>query len=256
MIQNVTAPLTLFPEVSPTTGDYVFQCKGSSVALTPWNRAATTVHPLVRIGECSIFLGAAPNATWGNTQLLRRLPTAELRFGAFCANHLARWLLNHRWCGRCGTLLQRRKAALTCPACNHEVYPTLSPAVIVGIVHQGKLLVTRYADRPYTGPALVAGYCEVGETAEATCIREAYEETGLHITNIRYFASQPWGLSGALLLGYFAEATHADIHLQDGELSEAMWLSPDAVPPPPDACGTLSLTATMIQAFAKGQVTF
>jgi NAD+ diphosphatase len=153
-------------------------------------------------------------------------------------------------------LLTRKRASLHCTACNHEIFPVISPAVIVGLVHNGKLLVTRYADRPYTGPALVAGYCEVGETAETTCIREALEETGLQITRLRYFASQPWGLSGSLLLGYFAETASDAIRLDDHELAEAVWLDPNELPPPPDTYGTLSLTATMIQAFARGEVTF
>ena len=252
MIQDVAAPLTLFPNKFPSTGDYVFQCKGNQVAFTPWTRAASVAHSLVSVSDITVFLGAAPDAEWGNTQLLRRLPSAELRYAAFCANHLARWFLDHRWCGRCGALLSKKSHSLCCSSCGHEIFPVIAPAVIVGLVHNGKLLVTRYANRPYSGPALVAGYCEVGETAETTCIRETLEETGLHVTRLRYFASQPWGISGSLLLGYFAETADADIQLDD-ELSEAVWLAPEELPPPPDACGALSLTATMIQAFAKGE---
>lgn len=253
MIQDIPSSLTCFPEASPAKGDYVFQSKGDNIALTPWSRAAKVTQPLVKVGETTLFLGAAPDPIWSDTQCLRRLPSADLRFAGFCANHLSRWLLNHRWCGKCGALLTFKGASLHCTACNHEIFPVISPAVIVGILHQGRLLITRYADRPYRGPALVAGYCEVGESAEATCIREAFEETGLHLTRLRYFASQPWGLSGSLLLGYFAECTDAEVRLNDGELSEALWLAPDEVPPPPDPCGALSLTATMIQAFARGE---
>lgn len=256
MLQDIAAPLTLFPQATPAVGDYVFQCKGSSVALTPWSRAASTALPLVKVGDITLFLGAAPDAEWGTTQILRRLEPAELRFAAFCANHLAQWYLNHRWCGRCGTMLTRKRASLTCSACGHEIFPVIAPAVIVGLINNGRLLVTRYADRPYRGPALVAGYCEVGETAEATCRRETLEETGLHITRLRYFASQPWGLSGSLLLGFFAETADDHVTLDDNELAEAVWLKPDELPPPPDAAGPLSLTATMIKAFAEGQSIF
>ncbi len=252
MIQDIAAPLTLFPKASPRQGDYVFQCKGAQVALTPWTRAATTAIPLLSVGEITLFLGSAPDAEWGNTQILRRIASDELRFGAFCANHLAQWYLNHRWCGRCGTMLSRQNAFLKCTTCGHEIYPTIAPAVIVGLINKGRLLVTRYADRPYSGPALVAGYCEVGETAEATCVREALEETGLHVTRVRYFASQPWGLSGSLLLGFFAETEDDVVTLADGELAEAQWLTPDALPEPPDAAGPLSLTATMIKTFKDG----
>lgn len=256
MLQDITAPLTLFPQGSPKAGDYVFQCKGSAVALSPWTRGASVAHPLVKVGETTLFLGAAADAEWGNTQMLRRIESPDLRFAAFCANHLTQWYLNHRWCGRCGAMLTRLGGALKCSSCGQESYPVIAPAVIVGLVNQGRLLVTRYADRPYQGPALVAGYCEVGETAEATCIREAFEETGLHVTRLHYFASQPWGLSGSLLLGFFAETSDEEIALADGELAEAVWLKPEELPPPPDAAGPLSLTATMIKAFAEQSIHF
>ncbi len=254
MIQDVHQSLTLFPTRSPKPGDCVLFCKGDQVALEAWSPVARTGTPLVTLGQHTFFLGSTPQMQLGSAQMLRRLSTAELRFGAFCALHLARWLLVHRHCGRCAAPLVLRATHLVCPECATEVYPTIAPAVILGLTYQGKLLVTRYAHRPYVGPALVAGYCEVGETAEETCRREALEETGLTITHLRYFASQPWGLSGSLLFGFFAEVADPTITLQDGELADAQWYCPEELPDPPDAAGALSLTATMIQAFKKGAV--
>ena len=37
---------------------------------------------------------------------------------------------------------------------------------------------------------------EVGETIEQTVHREVKEEVGLEVKNLRYFQSQPWGLTG------------------------------------------------------------
>ncbi len=254
MIQDVAQPLTLFPEASPKTGDWVFGCQGETVAMVPWTTTATLATPLLALGAQTFFLGHDASMTFERSQCLRQLPTAELRFGAFCSLHLAQWLLAHRYCGACATLLMRQGAHLVCPSCGREVYPSIAPAVIVGLTYQGKLLVTRYAGRPYRGPALVAGYCEVGETAEATCLREAWEETGLKVQSLRYYASQPWGLSGSLLLGFFGEVADPTVTLADGELAEATWFAPEDLPEPPDAAGALSLTATMIQAFKKGEV--
>ncbi len=254
MIQDIPDPVTLFPERAAGPGDLLLTLRGGQVALAEWSPVATVGAPLAAVGGRGFFLGAAPGMEPGSAQRLRAIPDASARFGAFCALHLARWLLDHRHCGRCAAPLARVGARLRCPECGHEVYPAIAPAVILGLTHRGRLLVTRYADRPYKGPALVAGYCEVGETAEAACRREAREETGLEIrTPPRYFASQPWGLSGALLLGFFAEvADPGRLALADGELASAEWLAPEALPPPPDAAGPLSLTATMIEAFAKG----
>ena len=256
MIQDIPDLVTLFPDASPTPGDCVLSLnREEKVALAPWTQVSTATIPLVRVGERTFFLGATPGVELGTTQQLRALPEPGLRFGAFCALHLAKWLLTHRHCGRCAAPLARAKGCLKCPECGLETYPTIAPAVILGLTHRGRLLVTRYADRPYKGPALVAGYCEVGETAEETCRREALEETNLKVTDVRYFASQPWGLSGSLLLGFFGEVEDpAALRLADGELSVAEWLAPNELPPPPDAAGALSLTAAMIEAFAKGTV--
>lgn len=254
MIQDITESVSLFPDVAPTPGDWVMQCQGAQASLAPWSPVATVAAPLVRVGERTFFLGAAPGVAPESPQRLRALPEAGLRFGTFCALHLARWLLAHRWCGRCGAPLVRAGNCLRCVECAHEVYPTIAPAVILGLTHRGRLLVTHYADRPYKGPALVAGYCEVGETAEATCRREALEETGLRVTRLRYFASQPWGLSGSLLLGFFGEVEDPRVTLADGELADAVWTAPEDLPPPPDAAGPLSLTATMIEAWRRGDL--
>ncbi len=247
MIQDIPEPVTRFPVGAPVPGDQVLFCQGAQVALAPWSPVARVAAPLVRVGERAFFLGAVPGMVPGGAQSLRALPDAALRFGAFCALHLARWMLAHRHCGRCGAPLALSDGCLRCAECAQEVYPTIAPAVIVGLTHRGRLLVTRYADRPYKGPALVAGYCEVGETAEETCRREAWEETGLRVGTLRYFASQPWGLSGSLLMGFFGEAEAPDVTLADGELAEAVWTAPADLPPPPDAAGPLSLTAAMIE---------
>ncbi len=252
MVQDIAVHVTLFPHALPHPGDSILQLSGNKVAFGPWSEGANTSIPLVQVGSQTIYLGIVPGGAPKSSQCLRALPTAELRFGAFTALHLARWLLGHRYCGKCAAPLVLHETRLICPQCTTEVYPTIAPAVILGLTYQGKLLVTRYADRPYRGPALVAGYCEVGETVEQTCVREAREETGLHLTSLRYYASQPWGLSGALLLGFFAEVASPEITLLDGELAEAQWLAPEALPDPPDAAGALSLTATMIQAFKTG----
>lgn len=252
MIQDISATLQLFPACAPKAGDMVFRDAPEGAGLAPWTPEATLQQPLLSVGDTVFFLGDVPGLLPASTQKLRALPTAELRFGAFCSLHLARWIRHTQFCGRCGGAMVPHGSARQCTQCHHETYPKIAPAVILGLTYQGRLLVTRYAHRPYAGPALVAGYCEVGETIEATCRREAMEETGLTVTSLSYFGSQPWGLSGSLLMGFFGEVASPEVTLADGELGEAQWLRPDEVPPPPDAAGALSLTATMIQAFAKG----
>ena len=78
---------------------------------------------------------------------------------------------------------------LACSACGNVVYPRINPAVIVGVRHEDRLLLTRYA-RGYRRPALVAGFAEVGESLEETVRREVMEEVGLHIGRLHYYKSQ------------------------------------------------------------------
>ena len=61
-----------------------------------------------------------------------------------------------------------------CPQCGAMEFPKLFPAVIVGIVdtQRNKVLVSRYANREYKRYALIAGFCEMGETVEETVHRE------------------------------------------------------------------------------------
>ncbi|MEG2465246.1 MAG: NUDIX domain-containing protein [Kiritimatiellia bacterium] len=252
MIQDVQAPLVLFPpKTSPAAGDYTFSFQEERAALTAWAPDHTVATPLLSLGRTTFFLGTAPHIALEPLPKLRTLAPMSLRFGAFSALHLARWMLTHRYCGNCRAPMIHRQRCLQCATCGTTVFPTIAPAVIVGLIHNERLLITHYAEGAYQGPALVAGYCEVGETAENAVRRETQEETNLTVNALHYFGSQPWGLSGALLLGFFATVREPSVTLLDGELADAQWLPRSALPPPPPE-GSMSLTGTMIQAFANG----
>ncbi|MBO4918519.1 MAG: NAD(+) diphosphatase [Erysipelotrichaceae bacterium] len=175
-------------------------------------------------------------------------------FALATALHLYRWYSTHVYCGACGHKLKHleNERALKCEACGRVFYPVISPAVIVAVTEGDKLLMSRYASREYRGTALLAGFCEIGETPEDTCAREVMEEVGIKIRNIRYFASQPWGIESDLLLGYVAEVDGDDtIRIDQNELSEALWVERKDIEERSDL---KSLTATMIEAFRKGEI--
>ena len=137
---------------------------------------------------------------------------------------------------------------MVCPICGNVIYPRISPAVIAGIYHDDKLLLTKYA-RPGSSYALVAGYCEVGETIEETVHREVMEETGVKIKNLRYYKSQPWAFSQSLLSGFFAELSGEDkIRLDTHELCQAKWVSRDQLQEYRQET-EVSLTGEMIEYF-------
>ena len=140
--------------------------------------------------------------------------------------HLWNWYQNHRFCGRCGKLLEPASGerALHCPSCDHMFFPVIMPAVITAITCGDRILLARNANSPFANYALVAGYVEVGETLEHAVRREVLEEVGLHVKNLRYLGDQPWGISGSHMFAFHAEADDQQtIVIQKAELSDARW---------------------------------
>lgn len=143
-----------------------------------------------------------------------------------------------------------KERAMICPECGNIQYPRISPVIMAAVTDGDKLLVTRYAGREYKGLALIAGFVEIGESIEGALRREVMEEVGLKVKNLRYFGSQPWGFSDSVISGFFADVDgSSQIRLDRDELSEAVWLSRDELPPQKT---DISITAAMIEAFRKG----
>ncbi len=181
-------------------------------------------------------------------QVLRNCQPQELCFAAETAYHLYVWYRDNRFCGRCGHETEHSgdERALVCPHCGNMIYPRINPAVIVGVIKGDSILMTRYAGREYKGHALIAGFCEIGESVEETVSREVMEEVGLHVTNIRYYKSQPWGFESDLLMGYFCDAVEGEeIHMDKAELAKAKFVQRDEIGDE----GNLSLTAEMMMYF-------
>ena len=112
-----------------------------------------------------------------------------------------------------------------------------------------KILLTKYADREYKRYALIAGFTEIGETIEETVAREVFEETGVHIKDITYYKSQPWGYDGNVLMGFFAKLDgDRKITIDEDELSVAEWVNYKDVP---DDEEKISLTREMMTYFRK-----
>lgn len=165
------------------------------------------------------------------------------------------WYDTRRFCGRCGTPLVHDlvERMVRCPQCGCMEFPKLFPAVIVGIVDPStdRVLVSRYANRAYKRFALIAGFCELGETVEQTVHREVMEEVGLRVKNLRYYASQPWPPSSSLLFGFFCELDgDATITLDHHELEHAEWID-RADLPREDA--DYSLTRDMMRVLREGR---
>lgn len=200
------------------------------------------------VSELCVGPNFALKALWE----LRRtsMETAEL-FVASLAKSVLSWYFSNHFCTTCGHPLTPapKSRELVCTHCSKIYYPKISPGVIVGVISENSLVLTRYANRPHVNYALVAGYVEVGERAEDCVRREVYEEINCHVDHIRYVDSQPWPFSDSLLLGYFAELKAGDVPTPDGvELAHARLYPQDELPPEASA-QQISLTSYMIELF-------
>lgn len=145
------------------------------------------------------------------------------------------WDSNTKYCGACGAPMKMNtEISKRCTECGKEIWPQLSTAVIV-LIHRGdEVLLVR--SRNFRGDfyGLVAGFVETGETLEEAVEREVHEETGIQITNIRYFASQPWPYPSGLMVGFHADYASGEIRLQRSELSSGGWFRKDNLPQIPE----------------------
>ena len=172
-------------------------------------------------------------------------------FALYTAKHLNDWYKDNSFCGRCGKkmLHSENERAMKCPECGNRSYPRIMPAVIVGVKNGDKLLLTKYKTG-FAQYALVAGFTEIGETAEETVAREVMEEAGVRVKNIKYYKSQPWGIANDLLLGYFCEVDgDTTIHMDDNELKFAEWVNRENIELQSD---DFSLTNEMMTMFKSG----
>ena len=167
------------------------------------------------------------------------------------AAHLAQWDLAHRYCGRCAAplALSADERARSCAACGQVYYPQISPAVIVAVRREGRLLMARSPRFPPGMFSVVAGFVEAGESLEQCIHREIREEVGIEVANIRYFGSQPWPYPNSLMLGFTADYASGEITVDGVEILEADWFPPENLPALP---GKISIARALIDAFLAG----
>jgi NAD+ diphosphatase len=145
------------------------------------------------------------------------------------ARAMISWRRRHRFCGSCGagTVAAKSGHVLVCtnPACRHEQFPRLDPAIIVLVSEGERALLGRQASWPAGRYSTIAGFVEPGESLEDAVAREVLEETGVQVDHIDYHSSQPWPFPASLMLGFTAHAVTHAVHLQDDELEDARWFT-------------------------------
>ena len=159
----------------------------------------------------------------------------ELYLKAGKCQEILYWDKSTQFCGVCGAPMKlHTDISKRCTNCGKEVWPQLATAIIV-LIHRGDDVLLVHA-RNFKGDfyGLVAGFVETGETLEEAVRREVMEETGLTITNLRYFGSQPWPYPCGLMVGFNADYVSGEVHLQRSELSKGAWFNKNNLPTIPE----------------------
>ncbi len=168
------------------------------------------------------------------------------------AVQIVEWDRTHRFCGRCAAPLRLRatERAKECPRCGLLQFPRLAPAVIVVVQRGREILMARsrhFAPGVYS---VLAGFVEPGETLEEAVKREVFEETGIRLKDIRYFASQPWPFPHSLMIGFTANYAGGELLINEEEIEDAGWFTAENMPGQP---GKISIARRLIEWFLAKQ---
>lgn len=148
------------------------------------------------------------------------------------AYHWYNWDTHSQFCGKCGAKLQSQAETTEkkCTHCQQSYFPRFSPAVMVLIQKEDKILLAR---SPHFQPGIysaIAGFIDIGESAEAAAHREVKEEVGLEITDLKYFATQLWPFPDCLMIAFTAKYVSGEIKCDFNEIEDAKWFSINQLP--------------------------
>jgi len=172
------------------------------------------------------------------------------------AEQIVSWGRTHRFCGRCGTPTepQPTERALRCPSCGLLSFPRLSPATITRVTRgddDEEILLAWGRQFPGRFYSVLAGFVEPGESLEECVVREIKEETNIDVTDVRYYASQPWPFPNSLMIGFTARYVGGELALQEEEIVAAEWFTADRLPPCPK--GGMSIAGWLIEDWLKSR---
>ena len=148
------------------------------------------------------------------------------------AIHWLTWDANHQFCSRCGGSLQKviDIAEKTCTLCALSAFPNLSPAIMILIQRENEILLARSAHFKSGIYSALAGFIDIGETAELAIHREVKEEVGLEISNIEYFGTQSWPFPGSFMIAYTAKYLRGELTIDPNEIEDAKWFNINNLP--------------------------
>jgi NAD+ diphosphatase len=148
------------------------------------------------------------------------------------AGQILHWERQSRFCSYCAGKMERIDGTWgkRCMSCRAEHFPHIHPCVIVLIRRGEEMLLIRRAEWSTGRYSIIAGFLDFGESLEECVRREAREEAGVEVTNIRYVGSQNWPFPSQQMIGFLADYAGGDLKPDGIEVVEARWFTADTLP--------------------------
>jgi NAD+ diphosphatase len=144
---------------------------------------------------------------------------------------------NFKYCPKCKAELDLKSNFASCDQCDFTHYHNPAPSTTVLFHKDNQVLLAKRAIDPMKGYwDIPGGFIDVGETAEASALREAKEETNLDAKVIKYLGSFPdiYGDTLKPTIGFIfhlqaIDNDYSKMTAQD-DVEELKWFSWDELP--------------------------
>ena len=219
---DAQAALAVVPDAAGTGADDAFDEYDGRSAVPVSAVRPSILEQAIRRFDWVDLRGFAPHAS------------AREAGQATTAVTLSIWHNRQRYCPTCGAPVESAMAGWAQRCTNDEdgrrlLFPRVEPAVISAIVDRDDRLLLQH-NAAWSDPRLYsvsAGFVEAGENLEHAVRREAREETGLTLGEVRYLGSQPWPFPASLMMAFKALALDTDIRVDGEETLQARWVTRD-----------------------------
>ena len=184
-------------------------------------------------GGASILDPAAGRFDWVDLRGFAPHASAREAGLATSAASVSMWHRGQRFCPCCGAPVESVLGgwAQRCTNAhdrNRILFPRIEPAVITAIVDsRDRLMLQHNAAWQGNLYSVSAGFVEAGENLEHAARREALEETGVTLGELRYLGSQPWPFPASLMVAFKGHAVTDEIHVDNAETTDARWMTRD-----------------------------
>jgi NAD+ diphosphatase len=221
-------------ELLVADADFSLPSQPESLGLAPLRSQYLGLLGDTHCFSCEVHAGAQVPAGWAFSGLRALFGQVDDACFAIAgrALQIVDWDRTHLYCGRCATPTVSRtdERSRQCPACKLTVYPRVAPAVMALIKRGNGILLARSPRFPDGMYSALAGFVEPGETLEQCLAREVFEEVGIKVANMRYFASQPWPFPHSLMIAFVADHESGEITVDGVEIVAAEWFDISVLP--------------------------